>query len=116
MNTDDQKSTFGYIFIVASGAITWRSKKQETIALSSMEAEYIALSEVAHKACWLRNLYNELGFLEKTLTIIKGTMTDLSQWHGTCSFTSGPNMSTYIGTGYTRKSGMEKYPLEHAKI
>jgi|SRR6267142_1812501 len=71
-NTDDQKSTFEYIFIVAGGAITWRSKEQETIALSSMEAEYIALSEAVREACWLRNLHNELGFLEKTPTIIKG--------------------------------------------
>jgi len=71
-NTDNRKSTSEYIFIVAGGAITWRSKKQETIALSSTEAEYVALSEAAREACWLRNLHNELGFLEKTPTIIKG--------------------------------------------
>jgi len=40
--------------------------------LSSMEAEYVALSEAACEACWLRNLHNELGFPEKTPTIIKG--------------------------------------------
>ena len=44
-NMDDYKSTSGYVFLVGSGAITWRSKKQTTIALSSTEAEYIALSE-----------------------------------------------------------------------
>src|SRR6267142_5170442 len=49
-NTDNRKSTSEYIFIVAGGAITWRSKKQETIALSSTEAEYVALSEAACEA------------------------------------------------------------------
>jgi hypothetical protein len=33
-----------------------------SVALSTMEAEYIALSEAAHEAYWLRNLYEELGF------------------------------------------------------
>jgi len=51
-NTDDHKSTSGYVFKVGDGAITWRSKKQTTIALSSTEAEYVALSEAGREACW----------------------------------------------------------------
>ena len=47
-NQDDCKSTFGYVFIASGGAITWHSKKQNTVAQSSTEAEYIALTEVAH--------------------------------------------------------------------
>jgi len=69
---DDCKSMSGYVFLVAGGAIMWQSKKQETIALLSMEAEYVALSEAACEACWLRNLHSELGFLERTPTIIMG--------------------------------------------
>ena len=71
-NTDDYKSTSGYVFIVGGGAITWRSKKQTTIALSSTEAEYIALSEAGREACWLRSLYQELGFTQESPNIIKG--------------------------------------------
>jgi hypothetical protein len=52
--------------------ITWKSKKQTTIALSSTEAEYVALSEAAREACWLRNLYNELSYSQEFPTIIKG--------------------------------------------
>jgi len=52
-NLDERKSTTGYIFIAAKGAITWRSKKQLTIALSSTEAKYVALSEATREACWL---------------------------------------------------------------
>jgi hypothetical protein len=46
-NADGCKSTTGYVFKMASGAITWYSKKQSVMALSSMKAEYMALSEVA---------------------------------------------------------------------
>ena len=71
-NTDDYKSTSGYVFIAGKGAITWRSKKQVTIALSSTEAEYVALSEAGREACWLRNLYEELGYQQKFPTLIRG--------------------------------------------
>ena len=71
-NHDDLKSTSGYVFLASGGAITWKSKKQTTIALSSTEAEYVALSEAAREACWLRNLYDQIGYPQKYPTIIKG--------------------------------------------
>jgi hypothetical protein len=54
----------GYVFLAGNGAITWSSRKQISVALSSTEAEYVALSEAAREACWLRNLYSELGLLQ----------------------------------------------------
>jgi hypothetical protein len=51
-NHDDHKSTSGSVFMAAGGAITWKSKKQTTITLSSTEAKYVALSEAAREACW----------------------------------------------------------------
>jgi transposase InsO family protein len=71
-NADDCKSTSGYVFISGGGAITWRSKKQTTVALSSTEAEYVALSEAGREACWSRNLYEELGEEQKSPILIKG--------------------------------------------
>jgi hypothetical protein len=71
-NNYDFKSTTGYVFLAAGGAITWRSKKQTLIALSTTESEYIALSEAGREAIWLRNLYGELGFPQTATTIIKG--------------------------------------------
>ena len=41
---DECKSTSGYVFLLNNGAITWSSKKQPCIALSTMEAEYVACS------------------------------------------------------------------------
>jgi hypothetical protein len=63
-NADDQKSTSGYVFMMARGAITWFSKKQMITALSSTEAEYIALSEMVREGHWLRSLFFELGFMQ----------------------------------------------------
>ena len=69
---DDMTSVSGYVFLVAGGAITWRSKKQTAISLLSTEAEYISLADAARKATWLRNLYNELGFEITEPTLIYG--------------------------------------------
>ena len=43
-----------------SGYISWRSKKQRTVALSLTEAEYMALTEAAQEAIWLRHSYASL--------------------------------------------------------
>jgi hypothetical protein len=69
---EDRKSVSGYVFISNGGAITWGSKKQTTIALSSTEAEYVALSEAAREAMWLRHLYGELGFIQKEPILLLG--------------------------------------------
>ena len=71
-NHDDRKSTSGYVFLAAGGAITWKSKKQTTIALLSTKAEYVALSEAGRKAFWLRNLFEELSYPQESPTLIKG--------------------------------------------
>jgi hypothetical protein len=71
-NCEDLKSTTGYVFLSSGGAITWKSKKQTVIALSTTESEYVALSEAGREAVWLRNLYAELGFPQKAAVVIKG--------------------------------------------
>ena len=45
---DDRRSTCGNVFRLAGGAISWLSKKQAVVALSTSEAEYVALSLAAH--------------------------------------------------------------------
>jgi hypothetical protein len=66
------RSVSGYVFIAGGGAITWCSRKQTTVALSTTEAEYVALSEAAREAVWLRSLYEELGFHQTEPTVILG--------------------------------------------
>ena len=64
-NTDESRSTIGYVFLTGGAAITWSSKRLSLTSLSSTQAEYVALSEAAREACWLRNLYTELGLLHE---------------------------------------------------
>ncbi|GJR03262.1 retrotransposon protein, putative, ty1-copia subclass [Tanacetum coccineum] len=60
---DDTKSQTGYIFILNGGAVDWKSSKQSTIAMSAIEAEYIAASEAGMEAVWIRNFISGLGIL-----------------------------------------------------
>ena len=57
---NDRKSTSGYVFMMSGSAISWRSKKQSSVALSTAEAEYIALSSATQEAMWLRHLFSSL--------------------------------------------------------
>ena len=58
---DDSKSQSGYVFTLNGGAVSWKSSKQETVADSTTEAEYIAASEAAKEAVWIRKFVSELG-------------------------------------------------------
>jgi hypothetical protein len=56
------KSQAGYAFFLAGGAIIWQSKLQLIIALSTMEAEYMAATPATKSGIWLRGLLDELKF------------------------------------------------------
>ena len=60
-DTDDRKSTSGYMFLIAGGPVSWKSKKQSTVALSTAEAEYVALSTATQECMWMQKLLSELG-------------------------------------------------------
>lgn len=67
---EDRKSTTGYIFTLNGAPISWSSKKQQTVALSSTEAEYVALTHTTKEAIWLRALLKDLGQEQTEATII----------------------------------------------
>ena len=71
-NAEDKRSISRHVFLSNGGAITWGLKKQSTIALSSTEAEYVALSEASREAMWLRHIYGELGFIQKEPILLLG--------------------------------------------
>lgn len=58
---NDRKSTSGYAFVKNGAALTWSSRKQPIVALSSMEAELIALNSAAKESLWLAKLKSDLG-------------------------------------------------------
>jgi len=59
-----RKSVSGFVCIFG-GPISWSSKKQQTVALSSMEAEYMALTHTIREVIWLRHLLSELSLTQK---------------------------------------------------
>lgn len=58
----ERRSCTGYLFKIGTGAITWYSARQKTIALSSTEAEYMALAAAAQEAIWIRQLCQEINY------------------------------------------------------
>nr|UBY06966.1 NBS-LRR disease resistance protein [Dasypyrum villosum] len=57
---DDRKSTSGYVFTLAGGAISWKSSKQSIVASSTMYAEFIACFEATGQAIWLKKFIPDL--------------------------------------------------------
>ena len=58
---DNRKSTTEYLFIFSGEAISWQSKLQKCVALSTTEAEYIAATEAGKEMIWLKRFLQELG-------------------------------------------------------
>ncbi|KAL0423546.1 UNVERIFIED_CONTAM: Retrovirus-related Pol polyprotein from transposon TNT 1-94 [Sesamum radiatum] len=57
---DDAKSQSGFVFKLNGGVVAWKSSKQDTTADSTTEAEYIAASEAAKEAVWMKNYIQRL--------------------------------------------------------
>ena len=66
-----RRSTTGIIFLTAGGPVSWASRRQDCVALSTTEAEYIALCVASQEAVWLRGLLQDLGQAQTEPTIIK---------------------------------------------
>lgn len=62
-SVDDMKSTSGYCFSLGSACFSWCSKKQEIVAQSTAEAEFVAATSAVNQAIWLRKLLNDIGYI-----------------------------------------------------
>ncbi|WJX12170.1 hypothetical protein P8452_02697 [Trifolium repens] len=67
----DRRSTSGYLFKFQNAPVSWCSKKQSVIALSSCEAEYVAGSLAACQANWLQSLLSEINIIADTTVVLK---------------------------------------------
>ena len=61
---DSMKSTSGYIFMMAGGAVSWKSAKQSLVASSTMAAEFVACYEASNHGVWLKNFVTRLQVVE----------------------------------------------------
>ena len=66
---DKRRSTTGFVFTLYGGAVSWKASLQPVVALSTTEAEYIALAEAVKEAKWLSGIVSELGLNQDTIPI-----------------------------------------------
>ena len=68
-NADDRKSTLGGCFYVGNSLVSWMSKKQNSIFLSTVEAKYIAVGSCCTQLLWMQKLLHDYGICQEHLTI-----------------------------------------------
>ena len=69
---DTCRSTSGYVFTMAGGPVSWSSKRQATVALSTTEAEYMSLMHAAQQVLWMYSFMSEVGLTRKFPAILHG--------------------------------------------
>ena len=68
-NKDERKSTSGGCFYVGNNLVSWHSKKQTCISLSTAEAEYIAAGSCCTQLLWMKNMLKDYGFPQSTFDL-----------------------------------------------
>ena len=97
----DRRSTGGYVFTLCGGVVSWKTRKQEAVALSTTEAEYMALSDAVKEAIWLQRLLKELENRE-----VQNSNPDLRIYHEdeTSKQWELPDPDNSLGTGIAIES------------
>jgi hypothetical protein len=67
---EDRRSTTRFVFMIGGGAISWNSKRQPLITLSTTEAEYMANTQATKEAIWITKLMMDLGYMEEKKVIV----------------------------------------------
>ena len=68
---DSRKSTFGYIFLLIGGVVSWKSGKQFVIATFKMEVEFVACFEVTIQGLWLQNFTSRFEIVDSIAKLLR---------------------------------------------
>lgn len=96
---DERKSTSGYAFLLNGGCISWRSKKQTCVSLSTIEAEFVACASAVQEGVWLRRFLYHLGVVSNPV----GTVTVYCDNQSAIAYTKDPKYhgkTKHIDTKY----------------
>nr|GEY15243.1 putative reverse transcriptase, RNA-dependent DNA polymerase [Tanacetum cinerariifolium] len=119
----NRKSTSGYFSLVGDNLVTWKSKKQKVVSLSSAEAEFRGISRGLAEVLWIRKLLTEVGFPPKEdtqkichiLTNLKNIIMDQSA--GLRMFESDTiKLNRMDGMNFTRWKEKIKFLLTAFKV
>eukprot|EP00253_Pinus_taeda_P013435 PITA_13435 len=66
---DQRRSTSGYVFNLFGGAVSWMSKEQSVVALSTTEVEYMAATHARKEAVWLQRMCSSMGLVQGAIRI-----------------------------------------------
>jgi hypothetical protein len=69
MSNEDRHAISGYAFLIDGGAVSWSSKRQSLVTLSTAEAEYVAATHAAKEAVWLREFISEVYQPQDPMTL-----------------------------------------------
>jgi hypothetical protein len=81
---EDRRFTTGFVFMIGGGAISWNSKRQPTIALSTTKAEYMANTQATKEAIWITKLMMDLGYMEEKKMMVIGCDIIDQESHSPC--------------------------------
>ena len=75
---DDWKSAFGGCFYLGNNLVSWMSKKQNSVSLSTAEAEYIATASCCAQLLWMKKLLHDYGITQDTTCMFCDTMSAIN--------------------------------------
>lgn len=68
-NVDTRKSLTGYVFTLYGTSVSWKSTHQPVVALSTTEAEFLAMTEGVKEATWLKEIICQFGVHQDTVSV-----------------------------------------------
>lgn len=69
-DSDDRRSTSGYVFMLSTGAVSWSSKKKPVVTLSSTEAEFVTAASCVCQGVWMQRVLENLVMLRMEAPLV----------------------------------------------
>uniref|UniRef100_A0AAV1VDW8 Uncharacterized protein n=1 Tax=Peronospora matthiolae TaxID=2874970 RepID=A0AAV1VDW8_9STRA len=110
---DSRRSTTGYVFFINNSVVSWKSKRQPTVATSSTEAEYMASYSATQEAVWLHLLLSNRGIVPEAGTTIYEDNQGCITLQRTRCFTQEKNTSTSNFIFFAKKVVEDVIELEY---
>ena len=80
-NVDIRRSTIGYVYALGGTAVSWGSQLQKIIALSTIEVEYVSITEASKEMVWLQSFLEELGKKQEDNVLYCDSQSDKDRDH-----------------------------------